>query len=65
MFQVNFLERIKTHFFLINFFEKMVVYEIMSTNIVDSHRSQTIKQGACALDFLINKATKTLRICNT
>ena len=30
----------------------------MSTNIIDSHRSQTIKHGACALYYLINKATK-------
>ena len=44
-FQINVGEKIKTHILCsLTFFENRVVYEIMSKNVVEPERPQTIRR---------------------
>jgi hypothetical protein len=56
MFQIKAVEKIKTHFVLSKFFsENHVIYEIMSKNMVEPERPQTIWRPR--LEYWIIKAT--------
>jgi hypothetical protein len=50
MFQTKSVDKIKTHFMLIFFFENHAVYEIMWKNMVQPDRPWiTVQYSACAL----------------
>ena len=50
-FQIEVVQKAKTHFMFNKFCSEIrAVYEIMSRNVVEPHRSLiTIQQGACAV----------------